>query len=219
VRFVRFSASRKCGVRLGMTMILGLSLGLAFPSNASAHNPDPINPIWTCNGGQATVVYSGGVPALQSPGNCYVHESGSFTSYRFDASVPAATAATIRAQFAKWSNPYGNQYYMTESSGSNNVVRWVGYQICGTPNAIACTNSAVSAGHISVMSTDFRNNAGANLSWAAIHEAGHAAGLGHAAGTNVMGTGGVNLGGGDFFGLCQIYGHSHAQWGGCYPTN
>ena len=184
-------------------------------TSASAHSPSG-NSVWTCNGGSVSSV------GTTNPGDCFAHQSGSYVSWRFY--IPSYAfdfswyeQSAIRSSFNSWTHPNGHQYYMTENQASNALVTKSWWTICGTSAAVGCTYSWTDSGkHIWVSGVDIRDNA--SFGPVAVHEAGHMAGVGHSAQGfgNVMGSSGLSsMGPGDRQGVCEMYGHSHAQWAGC----
>ena len=190
----------RCVSRLAVVVAFVAAFSVQ-PQIATAHTPDDYSDLWTCNGGE---------PPFN--GVCFSHANNLRVNWRIGTGWTTALANTVRTVAGQWWNAGGSTFTIVEVSSGFPVNR-VAPSVCSGGCAVGFLDGS---SHVQISRIDIANTMLTGPT--AIHEFGHAAGLGHGipGWGNVMGSSGLsNTGAGDRAGICQTSGHSHNGWGSC----
>jgi hypothetical protein len=203
--------SRRRRAAAGVATLAIASLATT-PEDAVALSPPDVGYTWVCAGGEWTQSWQG---------VCFAYEPGAAAAWHFSGTLTNGQKTSIRAGAAVWDQTNGHQFnFILDEYAPDGLsgfpVSMTSAVICGTANAIGCTNYSINgSGQIHVSSMQFRNPA--SLQHTAAHEFGHALGVGHGADPNsvMRSSSATVLSGNDTEGRCHVYGHSLGLWGGC----
>ncbi len=207
---------RRAAIRIALTAaILGVWPAVGQVP-LSAHYPNQVGYVWTCDDGEGRSSQSGECFNYHSFANARVWKQDPW-------SWPGGWGAAVNAGHGVWDRTNGHQFdYIIQSTNSlyNSDIRVVAAP-CGNDGWVGCARAVDSGGHIVEGSSfiEFKASTSANKTNAAIHEFGHLLGLGHSSSSSAVmwyaNTNRTSLHTYDKDGRCNVYGHAHGYWGGC----
>lgn len=156
------------------------------------------------------------------------HHANADARFFLEASISEGAWLTPVTQgYGAWDETNGHQFDFisdTTDTSNNANVYVTSATICGSPTKVGCTLAGASSSHHIVEGSaliQFKSTVDASLrDDVAAHEFGHYLGVGHSDVSSAtmwptIAASQSTLSSADQLGRCQIYGHSHAYWGGC----